>query len=139
MVESVDYHHLYRWFVGLSSDDPVWDHASFSANRHRLFSEGLARVWVFFAQVRALADWRRLTSSEHFSVDGTLIDAWASHKRFRPKDDDGPRPLGRNPEVDFKGQPSANDTRATTTDPDARPLRGATVGADKGYDPRNGS
>lgn len=118
LVESIDYNLLYRWFVGLAIDDPVWDHSTFSQNRDRLFNEDLARV--FFEQVKALADWRRLTSSEHFSVDGTLIDAWASHKSFRPKDGDGPSGPGRNPEVDFKGQTRANDTHASTTDPDAR-------------------
>lgn len=118
LVESIDYNLLYRWFVGLAIDDPVWDHSTFSANRERLFNEGLARV--FFERVKGLADWRRLTSSEHFSVDGTLIDAWASHKSFRPKDGDGPRPPGRNPEVDFKGRSRANDTHVSTTDPEAR-------------------
>lgn len=118
LVESIDYNLLYRWFVGLSIDEPVWDHSTFSQNRERLFNEGLARV--FFERVKALADWKRLTSSEHFSVDGTLIDAWASHKSFRPKDGDGSSGTGRNPEVDFKGQPRANDTHASTTDPDAR-------------------
>ncbi len=121
LVESIDYNLLYRWFVGLAIDDPVWDHSTFSQNRERLFNEGVARV--FFERVKALADWRRLTSSEHFSVDGTLIDAWASHKSFRPKKDDGPSDPGRNPEVDFKGQTRCNDTHASTTDPDARLYR----------------
>ncbi|HXH10808.1 MAG TPA: IS5 family transposase, partial [Alphaproteobacteria bacterium] len=118
LVESIDYNLLYRWFVGLAIDDPVWDHSTFSQNRARLFNEGLARV--FFERVKALADWRRLTRSEHFSVDGTLIDAWASHKSFRPKGEGGPSGPGRDPEVDFKGEPRANDTHASTTDPDAR-------------------
>jgi transposase len=118
LVESIDYNLLYRWFVGLAIDDPVWDHSTFSQNRERLFNEGLARV--FFERVKALSDWRRLTSSEHFSVDGTLIDAWASHKSFRPKGDETPKGPGRNPEVDFKGKPRANDTHVSTTDPDAR-------------------
>lgn len=76
LVENIDYNLLCRWFVGLAIDDPVWDHSTFSQNRDRPFNEGLARV--FFERVKALADWKRLTSSEHFSVDGTLIDAWAS-------------------------------------------------------------
>lgn len=118
LVESIDYNLLYRWFVGLAIDDPVWDHSTFSTNRDRLFNEGLARV--FFERVKALADWKRLSSSEHFSVDGTLIDARAFHKSFRPKGDDGTPGSGRNPEVDFKGQPRTNDTHASTTDPDAR-------------------
>jgi transposase len=118
LVESIDYNLLYRWFVGLSVDEPVWDHSTFSQNRDRLLNEGLARV--FFGRVKALADWLRLTSSDHFSVDGTLIDAWASHKSFRPKGGEGPEGPGRNREVDFKGQPRANDTHVSTTDPQAR-------------------
>ena len=125
LVESIDYNLLYRWFVGLSVDEPVWDHSTFSQNRDRLLNEGLARV--FFAQVKALADWLRLTSSDHFSVDGTLIDAWASHKSFRPKGGEGAAGPGRNPEVDFKGQPRANDTHVSTTDPQARLFKKAIV------------
>jgi transposase len=78
LVESIDYNLLYLWFVGLGIDDPVWDHSTFSQNRERLFNADLARI--FFERVRLLADWGKLTSSEHFSVDGTLIEAWASHK-----------------------------------------------------------
>lgn len=118
LVESIDYNLFYRWFVGLAIDDPVWDHSTFSQNRDRLFNEGLARV--FFERAKALADWKRLTSTEHFSVDGTLIDAWASHKGFRSKNDDGSSDSGHNPEINFKGQPRANETHASTTDPDAR-------------------
>jgi hypothetical protein len=104
--------------VGLNIDDPVWDHSTFSANRERLFNEGLARV--FFERIKATSQWSRLASDEHFSVDGTLIDAWASHKSFRRKEDDSAAPPGRNPEVDFKGQQRRNDTHESTTDPDAR-------------------
>lgn len=118
LVESIDHNPLYRWFVGLATDDPVWNHCTFSANQERLFNEGLARV--FFERVKALSDWQRLTSSEHFSVNGTLIDTWASHKSFRPRGDDTPKGPGRKPKVDFKGQPRANDTHVSTTDPDAR-------------------
>lgn len=118
LVEAIDDNLLYRWFVGLNIEDKVWDHSTFSANRERLFNEDLARV--FFERVKHTAEWTRLTSDEHFSVDGTLIDAWASHKRFRPKGEDGSSGPGRNPEVDFKGEPRANDTHASTTDPDAR-------------------
>lgn len=122
LVESIDYNLLYRWFVGLGIDDPVWDHSTFSQNRERLFNADLARI--FFERVRLLADWGKLTSSEHFSVDGTLIEAWASHKSFRPKDGgDPPSDGGRNAEVDFKGQRRANDTHASTTDPEARLAR----------------
>lgn len=76
LVEAIDYNLLYRWFVGLNLEDRVWDHSTFSANRERLFNQGLARV--FFDRVKQTAGWARLTSDEHFSVDGTLIDAWAS-------------------------------------------------------------
>lgn len=127
LVESLDFNLLYRWFVGLSIDERVWDHSTFSQNRERLFNEGLARE--FFDRVRHLAEWGLLTSSEHFSVDGTLIEAWASHKSFRPKasegGDDPPPPSegGRNPDVDFKGQRRLNDTHQSTTDPQARMYR----------------
>jgi transposase len=118
LVESVNYNLLYRWFVGLNIEDKVWDHSTFSANRERLFNEDLARV--FFERVKLSAQWARLASDEHFSVDGTLIEAWASHKSFKRKDDDSGTPPGRNPEVDFKGQERCNDTHASTTDADAR-------------------
>lgn len=118
LVERIDDNLLYRGFVGLAIDDPVWDHSTFSQNRKRLFNAGLARVC--FERVRALGDWKRLTSSEHVRVDGTRIEAWALHKRFRPRDDDGPMGPGRNPEADFKGQPRAHDTHASSTDPEAR-------------------
>ncbi len=122
LVEAIDYNLLYRWFVGLNLEDKVWDHSTFSANRERLFNEDLARV--FFERVKLTAGWAKLTSDEHFSVDGTLIDAWASQKSFKRKDasgsDDGAPPQGRNPEVDFKGQTRSNDTHASTTDADAR-------------------
>jgi len=118
LVEAVNYNLLYRWFVGLNIEDKVWDHSTFSANRARLFNEDLARA--FFERVKHTADWAKLTSDEHFSVDGTLIEAWASHKSFKRKDDDSASPPGRNPEVDFKGQQRCNDTHASTTDADAR-------------------
>ena len=122
LVEAIDYNLLYRWFVGLNIEDKVWDHSTFSANRERLFNEDLARV--FFERVQYTAKWAKLTSDEHFSVDGTLIEAWASHKSFKRKDasgrDDGASPQGRNPEVDFKGEIAGNDTHESTTDADAR-------------------
>ena len=123
LVEAIDYNLLYRWFVGLNLEDRVWDHSTFSANRERLFNEGLARV--FFDRVKHTAGWARLTSDEHFSVDGTLIDAWASHKSFKRRDDGSPSPEGRNPEVDFKGETRSNDTHQSTTDPQARLYRKA--------------
>lgn len=118
LVEAVNYNLLYRWFVGLNIEDKVWDHSTFSANRERLFNEDLARA--FFERVKLSAQWSRLASDEHFSVDGTLIEAWASHKSFKRRDDDSGTPPGRNPEVDFKGQERCNDTHASTTDADAR-------------------
>jgi transposase len=123
LVEQIDFNLLYRWFVGLSIDAPVWDHSTFSHNRERLFAEGMA--YKFFAQVKLLAEWQELVSDEHFSVDGTLIEAWASHKSFRPKDEQDPptKGPGRNAEVDFKGKKRCNDTHASTTDPDARLFR----------------
>jgi transposase len=118
LVEAIDYNLLYRWFVGLNIDDKVWDHSTFSANRERLFNEDLARV--FFERVKSSAQWGKLASDEHFSVDGTLIEAWASHKSFKRRGDDSSPPPGRNPEVDFKGQERSNDTHESTTDADAR-------------------
>jgi transposase len=121
LVEHIDYNLLYRWFVGLSIDESVWDHSTFSHNRDRLFNEGLGRE--FFERVRMLAEWGKLTSDEHFSVDGTLIEAWASHKSFRPKDggsDDRPGGGGRNEEVDFRGERRSNETHESSTDPEAR-------------------
>ena len=118
LVEAVNYNLLYRWFVGLNIEDKVWDHSTFSANRERLFNEDLARV--FFERVKLSAQWGKLASDDHFSVDGTLIEAWASHKSFKRKDDDSATPPGRNPEVDFKGQERCNGTHASTTDADAR-------------------
>jgi transposase len=118
LVEAIDYNLLYRWFVGLNIDDKVWDHSTFSANRERLFNEDLARA--FFERVKLSAQWGKLVSDEHFSVDGTLIEAWASHKSFKRRDDDSSPPPGRNPEVDFKGQERSNDTHESTTDADAR-------------------
>ena len=122
LVEAIDFNLLYRWFVGLSLDERVWNHSTFSQNRDRLFNEGLARI--FFERVKMLADWKRLTSSDHFSVDGTLIEAWASHKSFRRKDGQDDEPpqggSGRNAERDFRGQTRSNDTHQSTTDPEAR-------------------
>ena len=120
LVQHIDFNLLYRWFVGLDMDDPVWDHSSFTKNRDRLLNETVARS--FFGKVLALAEWRGLVSSEHFTVDGTLIEAWASMKSFVPKDGSGKPPGdgGKNPTVDFKGQTRSNDTHASTTDPQAR-------------------
>jgi transposase len=120
LMEQLNYNLLFRWFVGLSMDDEVWDASSFSKNRDRLLDGDIAQR--FLNAVLAQAREKGLTSDEHFSIDGTLIQAWAGQKSFRPKDgsDDESRPKGRNPEVDFKGKKRKNDTHQSTTDPDAR-------------------
>lgn len=120
LVQHLDYNLLYRWFVGLNADEAVWNHSTFSKNRDRLLNETVSRA--FFEKVLVLATWQELVSSDHFTVDGTLIEAWASLKSFQPKDGSGkpPEDGGRNPTVDFKGQKRSNDTHASTTDPDAR-------------------
>jgi transposase len=111
---------LFRWFVGLGIDDPVWDHSTFSKNRDRLLEGDVAAR--FMAELLNRPKVRRLLSDEHFSVDGTLIEAYASMKSFRPRgDDDGAG--GRNAEADFRGHKRKNDTHASTTDGDARLYR----------------
>ena len=122
LMEQLEYNMLFRWFVGLSMDDPVWDHSSFSKNRERLIDAEISQG--FFQKVREYATNEGLLSDEHFTVDGTLIEAWASQKSFQPKDQDSTPPKGgeggRNPEVDFHGKERANDTHESKTDPDAR-------------------
>jgi transposase len=110
LVEQLDYNLLFRWFVGLGMDDAVWNHAVFSKNRDRLLTSEVAQQ--FFAEVNQQA--KRFMSDEHFTVDGTLIQAWASQKSFRKKD--GPDDDGAN----FHGQKRTNETHESTTDPDAR-------------------
>jgi transposase len=123
LMEQLDYNLLFRWFVGLSADDPVWDATVFCKNRDRLLDGDIAAK--FFAGVLNLPQVRKLLSNEHFSVDGTLIEAWASMKSFVPKDGGKPPPLGggRNPERNFRGEKRTNDTHSSTTDPDARLFR----------------
>jgi len=124
LMERLEYDLLFRWFVGLGVDDPVWDHSSFSKNRDRLLAGDIAAK--FLAAVLGQPRVKRLLSSDHFSVDGTLIEAWASMKSFKPKDgpDEPPsRGGGRNGETDFRGQKRSNQTHASTTDPDARLYR----------------
>lgn len=119
LVEQLDYNLLFRWFVGLGMDDVVWDRTVFSINRDRLLDDDIARP--FFRRVLHLAQWQGFVSDEHFSVDGTMIEAWASHKSFVPKDGSGPdKPAGRNPETNFKGEKRSNATHQSTTDPQAR-------------------
>lgn len=117
LMEQIDYNLLFRWFVGLNVDDRVWDHSTFSFNRERLFDEQIAQR--FFESTVLLARMNELVSDEHFSVDGTLLDAWASHKSFRPKEPTDDDSDGSN----FHGQKRSNDTHASTTDPDARLMR----------------
>ena len=126
IVEQLRYNLLFRWFVGMAIDDTVWDHSVFSKNRDRLLANEV--VESFFTEVMSLADKAGLLSREHFSVDGTLIQAWASHKSFRRKDGaDDQKPLGggggRNAQADWKGKPRSNDTHESTTDADARLFR----------------
>lgn len=122
LVERIDFDLLFRWFVGLGVDDPVWDATTFTKNRDRLLAGEVAAR--FLAIVLAQPRVRTLLSTEHFSVDGTLLEAWASTKSFRPKDGSGrPPDAGRNGEQDFRGQKRSNDTHASTTDPDAKLFR----------------
>jgi len=116
LVEQLEYNLLFRWFVGLGMNDRAWNHAVFSKNRERLLAGDVAEE--FFACVVEQARTMRLLSDEHFTVDGTLIEAWASHKSFRPKDgsdDDG--------EGGFRGSKRCNDTHRSTTDPEAKLYR----------------
>jgi transposase len=119
LIEQLQYNLLFRWFVGLSMDDPIWDATTFTKNRDRLLDGDIADA--FFQEVLAEATAARLLSDDHFTVDGTLLEAWASQKSFRrrdtpakPPDDPG------NPTVNFRGEQRKNDTHQSTTDPDAR-------------------
>ncbi len=120
LMEQLDYNLLFRWFVGLNMDDPVWDFTVFSKNRQRLLEADVARA--FFAEIGELAKEQGLLSDEHFTVDGTLIEAWAGQKSFKPRTGTPPPsdPDAGNPSVDFRGQKRSNDTHASTTDPDAK-------------------
>jgi transposase len=121
LMERLDFDLLFRWFVGLGIDDPVWDHSTFSKNRDRLLEGDVAAR--FMAEVLNRPEVRRLLSDEHFSVDGTLIEAFASMKSFRPRGAGGDGGGGRNREADFRGQQRQNDTHASITDGDARLYR----------------
>jgi transposase len=134
LMEQLDYNLLFRWFVGLSMDAPVWDVTVFTKNRDRLLEGDIAAKVL--AAVLAQPRVKALLSDEHFSVDGTLIKAWASMKSFRPKDEErkdegptdgggeaAPAAAGRNAERDFRGEKRTNETHASTTDPDARLYR----------------
>ncbi|MFB9984668.1 IS5 family transposase [Mesorhizobium kowhaii] len=124
LMERLEYDLLFRWFVGIGVDDAAWDHSVFSKNRDRLLEGDIAAK--FLNAVLARPKVKKLLSTDHFSVDGTLIEAWASIKSFKPKDGPDEPPSGgggRNEEADFHGQKRSNETHASTTDPDARLYR----------------
>jgi transposase len=127
LMEQLEYNLLFRWFVGLSASDPVWHPTVFSKNRERLLDGVVAEE--FFNQIVAQAHARKLLSDEHFTVDGTLIEAWAGQKSFQPKKSSGdvlnppPPDPGSNPTVNFRKQKRANETHESTTDPSARLYR----------------
>lgn len=124
LMEQIDYNLLFRWFVGLPVDAGVWHPTVFTHNRDRLMAADVARE--FLAALMGLKAVKRLLSSDHFSVDGTLIDAWASMKSFRPTDGSGQPPgCGRNGERDFHKEKRSNETHSSTTDPDAKLYRKA--------------
>lgn|SRR5512142_395230 len=119
MMEQLDYNLLFRWFVGLNMDDRVWDATVFTKNRERLLEGDIAQK--FFENVYRQAREKGLLSDEHFTVDGTLIEAWAGHKSFKSKDDGrGGASSGKNPSVEFRGERRTNDTHQSSTDPEAR-------------------
>ena len=123
LMEEIDYRILFRWFVGLNLDEKVWDASSFTKNRDRLLEAAVAKE--FLAQVVERARVAGLISDEHFTVDGTLLEAWASLKSFQPKDGKpgAPPDDSGNPTVDFHGQKRSNETHESTTDPDAKLAR----------------
>lgn len=133
LIEQLDYNLLYRWFVGLTPDDAVWVPTVFTKNRDRLLAGDVAEA--FFQAVLQLANQHQLLSADHFTVDGTLLEAWASHKSIRPISDPTPPPADDdpgNPSVNFRGEKRSNKTHRSVTDPDARLAR-KTGGAFLGY------
>jgi transposase len=123
LMEQLDYNMVFRWFVGLNLDDPVWDATTFTKNRDRVLESQVAQE--FLARVVAQARENNWTSDEHFTVDGTLLEAWASAKSFQPKDQKSSSPPDDpgNPTVDFRGEQRSNQTHESKTDPDARLAR----------------
>lgn len=121
--ERLQYDLLFKWFLDMNADDPGFDPTTFTKNRERLLTHGVAHL--FFGAVRDEAERRRLLSDDHFTVDGTLLEAWASVKSFRPNDDDdeGCKPAGKNPIVSFHGTQRSNATHHSRTDPEARLAR----------------
>src|SRR5882672_1738599 len=120
LMEQLEYNLLFRWFVGLGMDDRIWDATTFTKNRERLLSGDVARL--FLEELVAEARSRGLTSDEHFSVDGTIVQAWAGQKSFKPKDEPPKDGSGRR-ERDFRGEEQRNDTHVSSTDPQARLYR----------------
>src|SRR5205085_6809198 len=127
--ERLNYDLLFKWFLDLPIEAAAFDPTTFTKNRERLLSHEIADR--FFAAVVRQAQLRRYVSSEHFSVDGTLLEAWASHKSFKPKNAQRKWPRGRNAEVSFHGQRRSNETHASTTDPEARLARKSNATAAK--------
>jgi len=123
LMEEMDYNLLFRWFVGLNADDEVWDATTFTKNRDRLLEADVAKE--FLAQVMAQAQAKGLTSDEHFTVDGTLLEAWASQKSFQVKEGKQPPPPDDhgNPTVNFRGERRSNRTHESKTDPEAQLAR----------------
>jgi transposase len=111
LMEQLDFNLLFRWFVGLGIDDAVWSATTFTKNRDRLLDGDIGSA--FFEAVLIHADTARLLSHEHFTVDGTLVDAWAIHKSFRPRATPPTPPAGGNASVDFRGQQRTNETQET--------------------------
>lgn len=118
--EQLDYNILYRWFLDMSMDEASFDHSCFSKLRRRLKDDAIALS--FFEKVVSMAKKRGLLSDDHFTVDGTLIEAWASQKSFRPKDDSGDKPDDKG-DRNFRGEKRTNDTHQSTTDPEAKMMR----------------
>ena len=122
LMERIDYDLLFRWFVGLNIDDSVWHPTTFTKNRDRLLEAGIAEL--FFNEISKQASAKKYLSKDHFTVDGSLLEACASMKSFRPKDntdnDDDDDSSGRNPDVDFHNQKRSNETHESMTDPDCR-------------------
>ncbi|MDA8171404.1 MAG: IS5 family transposase [Nitrospiraceae bacterium] len=122
LMEQLGYNILFKWFVGLAIDDKVWDHSTFSQNQERFINSDIAKA--FLEKIQEQAGKAGLLSSEHFSIDGTLIEAWASIKSFQKRDKQGPLAgSGRNDEVDFHGEKRSNETHESITDPDSRLFR----------------
>ena len=135
LMEQLDYNLRYRWFVGLTPDDAIWVPTVFTKNRDRLLAGNIAEA--FFNAVLGVANQHELLSHEHFAVDGTLLEAWASHKSFRlkddptlpPSDEDGPGYTGRNPSLNFRGETRSSTTHQSVADPEARLTRKTHHGA----------